>query len=137
MHFRRIRHLVEFFPCSKYLVDAKFCSILYLYTARPKSEQAHTDTFFEQFFAGQAPKSHSRKVKSVNARINRIVQDYENRPLFSDDVINNVDTSKLSFMNCVHFSCFQEIIVLPSLLIHEHSYRNGSQLQISNLRLCP
>ena len=102
MHFRRIRHLVEFFPCSKYLVDAKFCSILYLYPARPNSEQAHTDNFFEQFFAGQAPKSHSRKVKSVNARINRIVQDYEKRPLFSDDVINTVDTSKLSFMNCVH-----------------------------------
>ena len=127
MHFRRIRYLVEFFPCSKYLVDAMFCSILYLYTVRLKSEQAHTDTFFEQFFAGQAPKSHSRKVKSVNA---------ENRPLFSDDVINTFDTSKLSFMNCVHISCFQEIIVLPSLLIHEHSYRNGSQLQISNLRLC-
>ena len=90
-----------------------FCSSLYLYTARLKSEQAHTDTFFEQFFAGQAPKSHSREVKSVNARINRIVQDYENRPVFSDDVIN---------------SCFQEIIVLPSLLIHKHPYRNGSQL---------
>ena len=40
-----------------------FCSILYLYTAKLKSEQAHTaDTFFEEFFAGQAPKSHSRKV---------------------------------------------------------------------------
>ena len=90
-------------------------------TVRLKSEQAHTDTFFEQFFAGQASKSHSRKVKSVNARINRIVQDYENRPLFSDDVINTFDTSKLSFMNCVHISCFQEIIVLPSRLIHEHS----------------
>ena len=132
MHFRRIRHLVEFFPCSKYLADAMFCSILYLIVSKPT-----LTLFFEQFFAGQAPKSHSRKLKSVNARIIRIVQDYENRPLLSDDLINTFDTSKLFFMNCVHISCFQEIIVLPSLLIHEHSYRNGSQLQISNLRLCP
>ena len=63
-----------------------FCSILYLYFARLRSEQAHTDTFFEQFIAGEAPKSQSRKVNSGNARINRIVQGYENRPLFSDDM---------------------------------------------------
>ena len=88
MHFRRIRHLVELFPSSKYLVKAMFCSVLFcfLYSARLKSEQAHNDTFLEQFIAGQAPKSQSRKVKSVNARINRIVQDYENRPLFSDGI---------------------------------------------------
>ena len=84
-----------------------FCFILHLYSVRLKSKQAHTDTFFEQFFAGQAPKSHSQKVKSVNATINRIVQDYENHPLFSDDVINTFDTSKLSFVSCVHMSCFQ------------------------------
>ena len=53
MHFRRIRHLVE---------------------------------FFEQFIAGQAPKSQSRKVKSLNAMVNRIAQDYKNRPLFSNDM---------------------------------------------------
>ena len=53
MHFRRIRHLVE---------------------------------FFEQFIDGQAPKSQSRKVKSLNARVNRIAQDYENRPLVSNDM---------------------------------------------------
>ena len=53
MHFRRIRHLVE---------------------------------FFEQFIAGQAPNSQSRKVKSLNAMINRIAQDYRNRPLFSNDM---------------------------------------------------
>ena len=29
MHFRRIRHLVEFLPWSKYLVDYMFCSILF------------------------------------------------------------------------------------------------------------
>ena len=53
MHFRRIRHLVE---------------------------------FFEEFIAGQAPKIQSQKVKSLNARINRITQDYENRSLFSTDM---------------------------------------------------
>ena len=29
MHFCRIRHLVEFLPWSKYLVNAMFCSILF------------------------------------------------------------------------------------------------------------
>ena len=87
MHFHRIRHLVELFYSSKYLVDDMFCSVLYLYSARLKSEQASIDTFFkEQFIAGQAPKSQSRKVKRVNARINRTVQDYENHPLFSNDM---------------------------------------------------
>ena len=46
----------------------------------------HLIEFFEQFIAGQAPKSQSCKIKSLNARINRIAQDYENRLLFSNDM---------------------------------------------------
>ena len=54
---------------------------VYEFIDRLKSEQARTDTCNEQFIAGQEPKSQSRKVKSVNFRINRIVYDYVNHPV--------------------------------------------------------
>ena len=63
------------------MIIAKHHPNIFEFLDRLKSEQAHTDTCFEQFIAGQAPKSQSRKIKSVNARIYRIVQDYENRPI--------------------------------------------------------
>ena len=65
---------VEFFPWSKYLVDALFCSVLFcIYILPDLGVSKPTLTLFsEQFIAGQAPKSQSRKVKSVNARINRL-----------------------------------------------------------------
>ena len=63
------------------MIIAKHHPNIFEFLDRLKSEQAHTDTSFEQFIGTQAPKSQSRKVKCVNARINRIVQDYENRPI--------------------------------------------------------
>ena len=62
------------------MIIAKHHPNIFEFLDRLKSEHAHTNTCFEQFLAGQAPKSQSRKVKCVNARINIIVQDYENRP---------------------------------------------------------
>ena len=63
------------------MIIAKHHPNVYEFIDRLKSEQARTDTCIEQFIAGQEPKSQSRKVKSVNLRINRIVNDYENRPI--------------------------------------------------------
>ena len=64
---RLLRHFVE-----------SFCRI----TSSSKSN--FVECIFVEYDTSSNFSSQSQKVKSLNARINRIAQDYENRPLFSN-----------------------------------------------------